>query len=148
MFFKRILKIKELELYISNLKREQAHELSFVEKQKDMEIKQAKELAKIEYEKKLNDQFLLYKDSLVKLQQENQNLAANNNSNIANLKAQLAKEYYDKMQTAIMELNLEGSAQSKFVQELSLKMFDRALEKPMPSHVISEKRKVMIKDKP
>ena len=37
---------------------------------------------------------------------------------------ELSKEYYEKMQQALQELNKEGSFQAKSLQELALKVFD------------------------
>ena len=48
-----------------------------------------------------------------------------NAENIAKVKSDLAKEYYDKMQDALAKMTLEGSNQSHFIQELALKMFDK-----------------------
>jgi hypothetical protein len=43
------------------------------------------------------------------------------------------------MTEALREVNLEGNVQAKFTQELSMKMLDKALEKPMPAHFIEER---------
>ncbi len=137
MLFKRVLKIKELELELGLIKKDHASDFAHLEQRKSAELKEAMALLKVEFEKKLNDQYLLYKDGLIKLQMDNQKIATENNVNVANVKAQLAQDYYSKMQDALKELSLEGSAQSKFVEELSLKMFDKALEKPMAAHLIS-----------
>lgn len=43
---------------------------------------------------------------------------------LAKVKSDTAEEYYKKMTSAFTEIQLNGSKDSKFVQELALKMFD------------------------
>lgn len=122
------VKKKELELEVKQL----SALLDIAKSKQEAELSIAKSRVELEAEKKLQGQYLLYKEGLQKVE-------ADKAKEVSELKSSLAKEYYDKMQDALRELNLEGGAQSKFVQELSLKMFDKALEKPMPSHFISER---------
>lgn len=45
---------------------------------------------------------------------------------ISKLKSDLAAEFYQKMQTELSKLNSEGNASTRFVQEMSLKLLDKA----------------------
>lgn len=129
---------KELELEIRKLtsildieKKKLQAEYDILATQKSYELKEQIKLNSIECENKLNRQATLYNDSL-------QKLTTQHAETTSKLETKLAKEYYEKMTEALRELNLEGSAQTKYVQELSMKMFDKALEKPI-GHMI-EKR--------
>lgn len=130
---------KELEYEVLRLqtlldvqKQKLSHEYEILKRDNTFQFEKNQKLIEMDYNKKLTEQAALYEKSLRQLE-------ANSTKEQADLKAKLAKEYYDKMSDAMTKLNLDGSSQSKFVQELSLKMFDKALEKPMPSHIIEER---------
>lgn len=130
---------KELELEIKNLKsiieierKKLQAEYDILATQKTAELVANEKLLKIELEGKLNKQATLYNESLNKL-------ALVHATEVAKLETKLAKEYYGQMTVALRDINLEGSAQTKYIQELSMKMFDKALEKPMPAHMIEER---------
>lgn len=97
-----------------------------------MELTEAIKLATMQMEDKLNKQATLYNETLQKIQ-------IKHSQEISTLQSNLAKEYYDKLGETLRDMNLEGNAQTKYVQELSMKMFDKALEKPVPSHFIEER---------
>lgn len=130
---------KELEIEIQRLKsvldierKKLEAEFDILATKKTMALTEAMKMAKIEMEDKLNKQATFYNESLQKLQLIHA-------KEISALESKLVKEYYEKMTEVLRELNLEGNVQTKFVQELSLKMFDKALEKPVPSHFINER---------
>lgn len=130
---------KELELEIRRLqsileierKKLQA-EYDILAEKKTMELVEHVKLQKMEMEDKLKKQANLYQESMNHL-----NLV--HAQEISKLETRLAKEYYEQMTAALREVNLEGNVQAKFTQELSLKMLDKALEKPMPAHMITER---------
>lgn len=132
-FSRRFLELeakkKSLELDIAAL----AQQLELTKKKYDMDLLEAKTLISLESEQRIAKINL---ESQKRVQQ----LEMENSVKLSELKSGLAKEYYDKMQIAMKDLTLQGSDQSRFVQELSLKMMDKALEKPMPAHYIKEKR--------
>lgn len=139
MIFKMLLKKKELELEVKKLtdlldieRKRLANEFDIMRKTNDFEVSKIRKTQEMDYNDKLQKQSALYEQSLRKLE-------AVSLKEVSELKSSLAKEYYDKMTEAMTKLNLDGSQQSKFVQELSLKMFDKALEKPMPHHIIEER---------
>lgn len=130
---------KELEYEVKRLKsildidrKNLQAEFDILAQRKTAELIEHLKLQKIEMEDKLNKQATLYNDSLNKL-------ASVHAAEKSELEARLAKEYYAQMTAALREVNLEGNAQSKYIQELSMKMFDKALEKPMPAHMIEER---------
>ncbi len=150
MWFKfiRIGKEKLLELELQ--KKRVELDLQQLQAKLDIEISKQKnafeiQKQKIEIEKtetisllKLDNQQQVAK---IKLEAEKA-LAAEQMKNVKaleELKSTLAKEYYDKSAETMKDITLKGTEQGKFVQELSLKMMDKALEKPMPAHMISEK---------
>lgn len=124
---------KELELEVRRLtsiieierKRLQA-EFDILAEKKTQELVSHTKLQQLEM------QANLYNESLQKLQTIHA-------QDISKPETRLAKEYYDKMTEALREVNLEGNVQAKFTQELSMRMLDKALEKPMPAHFIEER---------
>ncbi len=137
--FKYFVVKKELEIEIQRLKsivhiermKLQA-EFDILSTKKTLELTESIKMSKIEMEDKLNKQATLYNESL-------QKLGLVHAKELANIQSNLAKEYYDKMRDTLETLNLEGNVQTKFMHELSMKMFDKALEKPVPSHFIAER---------
>lgn len=130
---------KELELEIRQLKsiidierNKLQAEYDILSTRKTLELTETMKLAKMEMEDKLNKQATLYNESI-------QKLGLQHAKEQAALEAKLSKEYYYQMTDALRELNTEGNVQTKFMQEISLKMFDKALEKPVPSHFIQER---------
>jgi hypothetical protein len=132
------LEIKRLSSIIDIERKKLKAEYDILAEQKTQELVGHVKLQKMELDDKLNKQATLYNASLNKL-----SLA--HAQEIAAMETKLAKEYYEKMTDALREVNLEGNVQAKFTQELSMKMLEKALEKPMPSHMISE-RIVSVKD--
>ena len=60
---------------------------------------------------------------------------------ISTTKTELAKEYYDKMQDALSKMTLDGSAQTNFVKDLALKMFDKpSLPANLELHINKESK--------
>jgi hypothetical protein len=55
-----------------------------------------------------------------------QELKVKHAEEISKLRSDLATEFYQKMQAELSKLNSEGNANSRFIQELSLKMLDKA----------------------
>lgn len=133
MFLKVLVKKKELELEVERLKltldlekTKLKSEYDILAIKKTMELTEKMKLAEMEMNDKLNKQATLYNESLQKM-----NMIHSKDK--SELETRLATEYYGKLSEALAKMNLEGSSQSKFVQELSLKMFDKALEKPNAS---------------
>lgn len=130
---------KELEIEIHRLKsvldierKKLQAEYDILSTRKTMELTESLKLGKMEMEDKLNKQATLYNESL-------QKLGLQHAKDMAGLEAKLSKEYYSQMTQALRDLNCEGNVQTKFMQEISMKMFDKALEKPVPSHFINER---------
>lgn len=131
---------KELELEIKHLnsiieieRRKLQGEYDILATKKTLELNESLKIMQVELQEKLNKQATLYNESLQKME-------VIHTKELSKLESRLAREYYEKMTEVVRELNLEGNVQTKFVQELSLKMFDKALEKPMPpSHFIQER---------
>lgn len=138
MFFNLLVKKKELELEVKKLtdmldieRKKLASEFEILRREKEFEIVKLQKSLELDYNDKLNKQAVVYEKSI-------RNLEAVANNEKSELKSSLAKDYYDKLSKAMTQLNIEGSQQSKFVQDLSLKMFEKGLEKPMPAHIIHE----------
>lgn len=108
-------------------------EIEKLRKEAEINLMELQSLSKLHSEQKVAEATLA-KDKAV------QALETKYAKDLAALEGKLAKEYYEKMQAALTELHTHGSTQSKFVQELALKMFDKGMEKPMPSHFITESR--------
>lgn len=130
---------KELEIEVKRLgsiieieKKKLQADYDILATRKSLELTEHEKRYRMEMEDKLNKQATLYNEALSKINVENI-------KNIAQIETDLAKSYYEKMIEALRDINLEGNVQTKFMQELSLKMFDKALEKPMPSHFIEER---------
>ncbi len=123
---------KKLQAEYDILATRKSMELAEHEKLYRMEMKNELEKQKMQMEDKLSKQATLYNESL-------QKLAAVHAQQQSAIETKLAKEYYEKMTEALREVNLEGSFQAKSLQELSMTMFAKVLEKPMPSHIIQER---------
>lgn len=138
--FKAFVIKKELELETEKLKsildierKKLQAEFDILATKKSMELTEHVKLARMEMEDKLNKQSTLYNEAL-------QKMALIHEKEKSALETKLAKEYYEQMTEALREVNLEGNFQAKSLQEISMKMFEKALEKPMPSHFIEERR--------
>jgi methyl coenzyme M reductase subunit D len=55
-----------------------------------------------------------------------QELKMKHTEEISKLRSDLASEFYQKMQTELSKLNSEGNVNTRFVQEMSLKLLDKA----------------------
>lgn len=140
------VKKKELELEVKRLtdllsleRTKLAGEFDILKKANDFELVKIRKALEMDYNDKLQKQSALYEKAL-------RSIEAASLKEVSDLKSSLAKEYYDKMGEALTQLNIDGSMQSKFVQELSLKMFEKALEKPMPAHIINERHLIETKE--
>lgn len=129
---------KELEIEVKRLtsiidieRKTLQAEFDILATRKSLELTEHEKRYRMEFEDKLNKQATLYNESL-------QKLSLKHAQEISALESRLVKEYYEKMTLALREVNLEGNFQAKSLQELSMTMFSKALEKPMPAHLIQE----------
>lgn len=109
---------------LANLKADHERTVKAQRQEHDLKIVELTTMTKLKNEQELAKQKLEY-------EQKVQALTSKHVDEIAKLKTDLAKEYYDNMTKAMFDLNKEGSAQTKFVQEMALTMMGKGQEKPL-----------------
>jgi len=112
-----------------HLKEEHTLELDKLKTYLKLESEQAIVQGKMDHKRDLANVVKKYEDTVAAANLTNvaelTTMKVKNAEDISEIKSELAKEYYDKMQDALSKMTLEGSSQSKFVQDLALKMFDK-----------------------
>ena len=120
---------------VDRLKEEHGSETDKLKRESELKLMELQTLSKLDSDQRIAQAEL---DAKSRVQAAETKHAAE----MSVLKSTLAKEYYDSLQVALKDMTINGTEQTKFVQELAIKMLDKSLEKPMPAvyHQISETR--------
>lgn len=107
---------KELE---ARAKREKEEFETRLKADTDLKMQEAVTLTKLDAQQKVI-QTQVDKDRVIN------DLKTSHSEQMAKVKTGLAEEYYEKLTVAFQEIQMNGDKNSKFVQELALKIFDQA----------------------
>jgi len=131
----------------AKLKDEHSSEIEKLKKESGIQLVELKSLAKLDSEQRISQAELDAKKRVQELEAKHteglSKARTEHAQELSKVRSDLSVEYYDKMQKALLDMNTEGSSQMKFINELTMKMFDKGLEKatPMaPLHMITETR--------
>lgn len=147
--------LEKMQEKLDHEKRKWGSEFEALKSKHDLERLEKETLLKLKNEQDMAQVKLDAERATIKLEagydKQLRALETKHSGDLSKLKSDTAKEYYEKMQDALKDMTLNGSEQTKFTQELALKMFDKALEKPVPiapQHQITEKRRTKIVEVP
>lgn len=112
---------KEKEELVARNKREKDEFETRLRKENDLVLQEAVTLTKLESQQKIMQAGLDKDRELTKL-------AAEHSTAIAELQATLAEKYYAQLTNAFQDLQMNGDKNSRFIQDLALKMFDKVPE--------------------
>jgi chromosome segregation ATPase len=116
--FEQEMKMKTAELeHTHKLKLEEMTSLT------DLETKQYQAKIKIEGEKRILQMMTDHQIELADLRSAHA-------SEVAKIRSELAEKHHDKLGEVLTETTVHGTQQAKFAQDLSIKMMEKALEKP------------------
>lgn len=114
---KKVWEIEKQEL-LDRSKREQREFEDRLKKDYDIKIQETVTLTKLESQQ-------LVKQAELDKNREVNELRTKSSEEISKVRTELAEEYYNKLTTAFQEIQLKGDVNSRFVQDLALKMFDK-----------------------
>ncbi len=90
-----------------------------LESEHKLKLQEATTLTKLDSEQKVKQLEITHLREL-------ETLKTKHSSEMSDLKQALAKEYYDRLSVALNDLHTKGNTSTQFIQELALKMFDKA----------------------
>lgn len=114
---KKVWVVEKEELLARGL-REKTEFEDRLKKEYDLKIQEAVTLNKLESQQQI-------KQAELDKSREVNAIRTQSCEDVSNVRTQLAEEYYTRLTSAFQEIQLKGDANSKFVQELALKMFDK-----------------------
>jgi hypothetical protein len=114
---KKVWEVERKEL-IDRSKREIAEFEERLKKDTEIKLQEAVTLTKLESQQQI-------KQAELDRDREINTLKVKTVEEISKVRTELAEEYYNKLTAAFQEIQLKGDANSKFVQDLALKMFDK-----------------------